>query len=68
MARGARSFSHWLVYDVIGLWTGDERPEIIQKAEGGNKGRKPRFLVAVTVHKGKGHQGENINHTSDKWS
>ncbi|MBF0346178.1 MAG: hypothetical protein HQL81_00790 [Magnetococcales bacterium] len=64
VARGARSFAHWLVYDVIGLWTGDERSEIIRKAEGSHKGRKPRFLVAVTVHKGKRHQGENINQIS----
>ncbi|MBF0311522.1 MAG: hypothetical protein HQL56_18580 [Magnetococcales bacterium] len=62
VSRGARSLSHWLVYDVIGLWTGDERPEIIQKAEGDHKGRKPRFLVAVTVRKGKRHSEEFPGH------
>jgi hypothetical protein len=30
--RVGRSFSHWLVADLMGLWTGDERPELLEPA------------------------------------
>ncbi|WP_163784238.1 hypothetical protein [Myxococcus vastator] len=41
--RVARSLSHWLLGDLVGLWTGDERPESLARlssAEGG-----PDFVV-----------------------
>jgi hypothetical protein len=30
--RVGRSLSHWLVADLLGLWTGDERPELLEPA------------------------------------
>src|SRR5207249_3621739 len=29
---GSRSLSQWLTYDIFGLWTGDERQEVLAKA------------------------------------
>nr|VFJ65517.1 MAG: hypothetical protein BECKDK2373B_GA0170837_11518 [Candidatus Kentron sp. DK] len=47
----SRSFAHWLTYDLFGLWTGDERQEIVEKAKGGKPGYSPRFVVSVVIHR-----------------
>lgn len=50
--RAHRSLSHWLTYDVIGLWMGDESKETRDRAEGNHPGRVPRFVVDVIIRKG----------------
>ncbi|XXF75247.1 hypothetical protein P2318_19465 [Myxococcaceae bacterium GXIMD 01537] len=46
--RTARSLAQWLLYELIGLWTGDERPSVIEglRAEGGPA---PDFLVELSL-------------------
>ncbi|AEI67847.1 hypothetical protein [Corallococcus macrosporus] len=41
--RVARSLSHWLLADVVGLWTGDERPEALAWQSSAEAG--PDFVV-----------------------
>lgn len=41
--RVARSLSHWLLGDVVGLWTGDERPESFARLSRVEDG--PDFVV-----------------------
>ena len=55
--RASKSLARWLTFDVVGLWTGDERSEIVRKAKGDHPGRQPRFLVSITIRKGAGEQG-----------
>jgi hypothetical protein len=45
----SRSLAHWIVYDVFGLWAGDERRELVGKAERPEPGYSPRFVVSLTV-------------------
>jgi hypothetical protein len=54
VARGARSLAHWLTYDVIGLWVGDEDTRITSKAKGDKPGRAPRRLLTITITTGQG--------------
>ncbi len=46
--RTARSLSQWLVYELLGLWTGDERPSVVEQARGGVESR-PDFVVELTL-------------------
>ncbi|NOK08512.1 hypothetical protein HNS30_05610 [Corallococcus exercitus] len=47
-AQGAsRSLAQWLVYDVLGLWVGDERPDVVEAAREGDGAAE--FVVDVTV-------------------
>ncbi|WP_426752754.1 hypothetical protein [Myxococcus sp. Y35] len=41
--RVARPLSHWLLQDVVGLWTGDERPEALARLDSAGDG--PDFTV-----------------------
>jgi len=50
-----RSLAHWLTFDLLGLWIGDERREMIRKATGERPGAAPRFLVEVDIRLG--HHG-----------
>ena len=54
--RAARSFAQWITYDLMGLWVGDERAEILEIAKGNHPGRKPRFLVSITIRTGREKQ------------
>ncbi len=56
-ARAAKSLANWLLLDIIGLWTGDERREAIERARGKHPGRGPRFLVEITARTGREGQG-----------
>ncbi len=47
----SRSLAHWVTYDLFGLWVGDERSDIVQKAERCEPGYSPRFVVTVVLHK-----------------
>jgi hypothetical protein len=49
--RPARSLAQWLTYDVLGLWTGDERPTVLEHAEGRTEPR-PDFTVELSLRKG----------------
>ncbi|MFZ1626178.1 MAG: hypothetical protein WAT81_00050 [Candidatus Moraniibacteriota bacterium] len=51
----SRSFAHWLTYDLFGLWTGDEKSEVVEKAKGGKPGYSPRFVVSVVIHRNPTH-------------
>lgn len=51
----SRSLAHWLTYDLFGLWTGDERKEILDKAAGAKPGWAPRFIVTVVIHRNPTH-------------
>jgi hypothetical protein len=41
--RVARSLSHWLVADLLSLWTGDERPELLEQS-------RAAFVVELSLH------------------
>ncbi|MFP2896133.1 hypothetical protein ACLEQD_06315, partial [Corallococcus sp. 4LFB] len=43
----SRSLAQWLVYDVLGLWVGDERPDVVEAAREGDGAAE--FVVDVTV-------------------
>jgi hypothetical protein len=45
-ARLGRSIASWLVYEVIGLWTGD--PKVVERALG-RPGAEPTMLVELEV-------------------
>jgi hypothetical protein len=45
----SRSLAQWLTYDIFGLWTGDERKEVLAKAEPHGAGLSPRFVVTVRI-------------------
>lgn len=45
-----KSVGDWLLEDVIGLWAGDWRGEVISRAEGG-KDRQPYLLVELIVER-----------------
>jgi hypothetical protein len=47
-ARIGKSISAWLLKDVIGLWTGDWRTAIVERAAGG-VGREPYLLVNLSA-------------------
>jgi hypothetical protein len=48
VAQGAsRSLAQWLVYDVLGLWVGDERPDVVDAAREGDAAAG--FVVELTV-------------------
>lgn len=46
--RAARSLSQWLVYELMGLWCGDERPSVVEQVRGDAEHR-PDFVVEVTM-------------------
>lgn len=48
VALASRSLAKWLTYDVIGLWTGDPKVEMVRKAAGA-EGRRPYLLVELEV-------------------
>jgi hypothetical protein len=48
--RVARSLAQWLTYELLGLWTGDDRPAVLEWAEG-QASPGPDFLVEVSVRK-----------------
>ncbi|WP_246356795.1 hypothetical protein [Pyxidicoccus fallax] len=45
--RVARSLSQWLVGELVGLWTGDERPELLEQLRAGKGG--PEFIVELRL-------------------
>ena len=45
--RVARSLSQWLVGELVGLWTGDERPELLESLRAGQGG--PEFIVELRL-------------------
>ncbi|WP_257459832.1 hypothetical protein [Archangium lipolyticum] len=49
--RVARSLAQWMTYDLLGLWTGDDRPAMMERAEGRSE-RCPDFIVEVSIRKG----------------
>jgi hypothetical protein len=53
--RVARSLAQWMVYDLIGLWAGDERPAVLERAEGRAE-QVPDFLVELSIRKGRSRQ------------
>lgn len=48
--RAARSLAQWMTYDLLGLWSGDDRPEVLEHAEREGEG-SPDFVVEVSVRK-----------------
>lgn len=48
--RSARSLAQWMTYELLGLWTGDERPEVVAQARSGTE-RQPDFVVTLSVRK-----------------
>jgi hypothetical protein len=48
--RVARSLSHWLVADLLGLWTGDERPELLACLTTAHAGTA--FVVELSLRSG----------------
>jgi hypothetical protein len=48
--RVARSLAQWMTYDLLGLWTGDDRPAVLERAEAGAE-RGPDFVVEISVRK-----------------
>ncbi len=49
--RVARSLAQWMTYDLLGLWTGDDRPAVLERAEGSTE-QGPDFVVEISVRKG----------------
>lgn len=47
-SRLGKGLGTWLVEDVIGLWTGDWKEQLLAKAKGG-EGREPFLLVEITA-------------------
>jgi hypothetical protein len=48
--RATRSLAQWLTYELIGLWTGDERPAVVESARGA-EASAPDFLVELSIRK-----------------
>ena len=48
--RVARSLAQWMTYDLLGLWTGDDRPAVLARTEPGAE-RSPDFVVEISVRK-----------------
>ncbi|MBJ7442171.1 MAG: hypothetical protein JHD35_24555 [Sphingopyxis sp.] len=48
VALASRSLARWLTYDVVGLWTGDPKVQVVRKAAGAD-GRRPYLLVELEV-------------------
>ncbi|MBB5724093.1 hypothetical protein FHS72_003750 [Loktanella ponticola] len=48
VALASRSLACWITYDVVGLWTGDPRVQVVRKAAGAD-GRRPYLLVELEV-------------------
>lgn len=48
--RVARSLAQWMTYDLLGLWTGDDRPAVLARTEAGAE-RGPDFVVEISVRK-----------------
>lgn len=48
VALASRSLARWITYDVVGLWTGDPKVQVIRKAAGAD-GRRPYLLVELEV-------------------
>jgi hypothetical protein len=48
--RVARSLAQWMTYDLLGLWTGDDRPAVLERAESGTA-QGPDFVVEISVRK-----------------
>lgn len=55
--RAAKSLSSFLVHDVIGLWTGDPRRDLVEMAESGAElGQGPRVVLTVQVSREREHE------------
>jgi hypothetical protein len=48
VALASRSLARWLTYDIVGLWTGDPKVQVVRKAAGAD-GRRPYLLVELEV-------------------
>jgi hypothetical protein len=48
--RVARSLAQWMTYELLGLWAGDDRPGVLEWAEGRTQGG-PDFVVELSVRK-----------------
>jgi hypothetical protein len=48
VALASRSLARWITYDVVGLWTGDPKVQVVRKAAGAD-GRRPYLLVELEV-------------------
>ncbi|WP_439486510.1 hypothetical protein [Blastomonas fulva] len=48
VALASRSLARWLTYDVVGLWAGDPKVQVVRKAAGAD-GRRPYLLVELEV-------------------
>ncbi|AKJ06633.1 hypothetical protein ATI61_105385 [Archangium gephyra] len=48
--RVAHSLAQWMTYDLLGLWTGDDRPALLARTEPGAE-RSPDFIVEISVRK-----------------
>lgn len=48
-ANLGKSLASWLVYDVIGLWTGDPNKKVVKKAESGGAGRQSTLFFELDV-------------------
>jgi hypothetical protein len=48
--RVARSLAQWMTYDLLGLWTGDDRPAVLERAEGRAE-QGPDFVVEISIRK-----------------
>lgn len=48
VALTSRSLAKWMTYDVIGLWAGDPRVDVVRKAAGA-EGRRPYLLIELEV-------------------
>ena len=48
--RVARSLAQWMTYELLGLWAGDDRPGVLEWAEGRAQGG-PDFIVELSVRK-----------------
>jgi len=45
-----KSLGTWLLEDIIGLWTGDDSNELVDKALGTDNGR-PRLILELVVQR-----------------
>ena len=48
--RVARSLAQWMTYDLLGLWSGDDRPEVLERA-GSDGADGPDFVVEISIRK-----------------
>ncbi|HSP81958.1 MAG TPA: hypothetical protein VLQ93_25785 [Myxococcaceae bacterium] len=49
--RVGRSLAQWMTYELLGLWTGDDRPAVLERVEGDER-QGPDFVVELSVRRG----------------